>query len=397
MERDWANLEALPLSLVLDKLEEPIDHVWFGAVCKNWRSQLWVGVVCKNWQSIAKLKHQSQQFRTHHVLPMLMIPTKGKSSTETSLYIPSLGEGLYPIQLPVIPYNKRYYCGTNHGWVATIDDANNVITLLNPFKNVVPISLPPLNHECNIRKVTLSADPIKSPNDYVVVAIYSKRCCLAFIRAGQIFWTYINTDDAHFIDVVFYNGLVYAVTRRDDIRSFSYHCYSDDPSGNEKITPEVVLPGGGFFETSSQRAYLVKSLEGDLWMVRRLLAFRSKGHSKGTTEGFQVYRLELDGQIGKLRPMLKLESLGDNVLFLGGFSNSISMSYSCFSSWLQKDSIYYADDFDDYYSRVPFAYGEFDLGIYNVKDGSFGHYFPYNPSFEWMLPPFWVLQPFQWE
>jgi len=56
---DWANLEAYPLSLVLDKLEEHIDHVRFG-------------VVCKNWLSIAKLNHKNNQFRIN-VPPMLMI------------------------------------------------------------------------------------------------------------------------------------------------------------------------------------------------------------------------------------------------------------------------------------------------------------------------------------
>lgn len=37
MVADRANLDALSLSLVHDKLKEHIDHVWFGVVCKNWR------------------------------------------------------------------------------------------------------------------------------------------------------------------------------------------------------------------------------------------------------------------------------------------------------------------------------------------------------------------------
>jgi len=52
MERDWANLGALPLSLVLDKLEEHND-VWFG-------------VVCKSWLSIANQDHQIQDPYTTH-------------------------------------------------------------------------------------------------------------------------------------------------------------------------------------------------------------------------------------------------------------------------------------------------------------------------------------------
>lgn len=400
MEPDWANLEALALSLVLDKLEERIDRVWFGAVCKNWRS-------------IAKLNHQNQHFRTH-VLPMLMIPTKRKSRTKRSLYdIP--GKKVYPFQLPV-RYSKRC-CGSTHGWLATVD-AKNVITLLNPFKNnVAPITLPPLfiesprvnffcskprvNFEYNIRKVTLSKDPMTSPNDYVVAAIYSMSCCLAFIRAGQTFWTYI--DDIYFFcftDLIFHNDLVY-VSRWNGIVSYSLCYYLDnDPSGSgreEMMIPNNLVLQGTYNETYCHRAYLVKSLEGDLWMVRRFLAFEDGEHiyrycNKGT-QSFQVYKLELDIQSGKVRQMSKLESLRDNVLFVGD-NDSISVSGSYFS--LQEDSIYYADDYNED-SPIPYPRGPFDLGIYNVKNGSFDHHYPYNPSFKRMPPPFWVLPPFLWD
>ena len=64
MEPDWRYLPAPALNLILDKLVEPVDHIWFGAVCKNWRS-------------VAKLNHQNH-LSLSKVLPMLVIPTKRK-------------------------------------------------------------------------------------------------------------------------------------------------------------------------------------------------------------------------------------------------------------------------------------------------------------------------------
>ncbi|XP_061341415.1 putative F-box protein At3g25750 [Gastrolobium bilobum] len=386
MEPDWAYLPSLALNLILDKLGERLDHVWFGAVCKNW---------C----SVAKLNHQHHQFRGK-VLPMLMIPTKRKSRIERNLY-GIVSETVYNFKLPV-PYSKKC-CGSSHGWLATVDP-DYVVTLMNPFKNL-KIRLPRLNrglsnkcyYERNMRKVTLSADPISNPNDYVVAAVHSERCCLAFIRRGQKFWTYIRNDFFCFTDITFYKGRVYAVGRWNNIVSFDL-CYSDDPYGTEKIMPNVLYRGGRK-EPYSDRAYLVKSLEGDLWMVKRFLGFYFTSEDSDVTstgtKRFEVYKLELDFQSGKLLQALKLESLGDNILFVGD-NDSISVSASYFSNCLRRDSIYYTDDYNEE-EPSPYQSGPFDNGIYNVKDGSFAKHYPYNPSFKRMPPPFWILPPFQWD
>jgi hypothetical protein len=178
---DWANLEGLPLSLVLEKLEEHIDHVRFR-------------VVCKTWLLVANhLNHKN-----HHginVHPMLMILSYNNSHIRTisqtkkrSLY-GILSEKEYSIQLSHPSINEMTVClGVSHGWLALVDD-NKTITLANPFKYcVAPISLPPLQ---SVYKVTLSDDPITSPSNYVVAAIYN--CgSLAFKRASQSSWIRVN-------------------------------------------------------------------------------------------------------------------------------------------------------------------------------------------------------------
>jgi hypothetical protein len=151
MEVDWKNLEALPLSLIFDKLVERIDHIYFSEICKN-------------WYSIAKVNYQNRQIK-NNVLPMLMITTKSKCRTKRSLYGISSNTILH-FQLQV-PYNKRF-CGSSHGWLAKVEySKGTIITLLNPFKNQASIILPPIymldidrrgkNYECNVHKVILSA------------------------------------------------------------------------------------------------------------------------------------------------------------------------------------------------------------------------------------------------
>jgi hypothetical protein len=93
--------------------------------------------------------------------------------------------------------------------------------------------------------------------------------------------------------------------------------------------------------------------------------------------------------------MIKIDSLGDNVLFVGD-SDSVSMSASYFANYLQKDSIYYTAD---YHNDVPHPYpnGPFDMKIYNVKDGSFSEHCPFKPCFRRSPPSVWVIPPFQWD
>ncbi|CAJ2639785.1 unnamed protein product [Trifolium pratense] len=125
------------------------------------------------------------------------------------------------------------------------------------------------------------------------------RKCLAFLKAGQKLWTYIDIEDyCRFSDVIFYKGLVYAVGEWNDIVSFDLSNLKD-----EKVIPNVVSSKGDDY---SQRVYLVKSLEGDLWLIRRFIDFPddfdeddeedddddSSGTRRSGTRRFEVYKLE---------------------------------------------------------------------------------------------------------
>ncbi|XP_057443688.1 uncharacterized protein LOC130735812 [Lotus japonicus] len=397
MERDWAYLDTAALDLIVNKLEERIDHVWFGAVCKNW---------C----SVAKLSHQNKQFRSN-VLPMLLMPTKRNRRTKItkrSLYsIP--GNRVYPFPLPM-PCKKRF-CGFSHGWLAMVSHTKHYheyyhITLMNPFKNVAPIALPPLYNISGVNRVVLSVNPLTDPNDYVVAAIHGSCDRLSFIRAGKNYWTHVAVENnLCYADITFYQGLVYVVCGRkprgwadwvdfDRIMSFNPYC-SDDPYPRVKIIPNIFHQDNETAGFYSLRAYLVKSLEGDLWMVRRILPSQSKNCEDVDNVAFNLYKLELDAQNGKVLQMLKLEDLGDNILFVSDDSDSTAVSSSYFSNCLQKDSIYYTNDVG---SPIPPSHDPLDLRVYNVKEGRFIQHYPFNnPSFMRVSPSLWILPSFQWD
>lgn len=368
---DWANLDCYPLSLVLDELEEHIDHVRFG-------------VVCKSWLSIAKLNHKNHQFRIN-VPPMLMILSnklsrrraKSKRKMKSLYSIPSEKE--YPIHLSHPSIIKSKTClGCSHGWLALVDK-NNAITLVNPFKSsIAPISLPHLE---SLNKVTLSADPITSPSDYVVAAIYNFGS-LAFKRASQSFWIRADINEFSFTNVVFYEGLVFADSEQDFIVSFKFNNPPCDDSVDPNFTylEKIASTPYNFPEEYYYgNSYFVKSLTGDIWMVKRCLI-----DPHNLTYKLYVFKLEMDAQSGKVEQINKLDSLENNILFVG-IGDSISVSAACFSKF-EKDSIYFIYDGDE---------DDLELQIYNAKDGSYrSQSLPI--SFKRMLH-LWVLPQFQWD
>jgi hypothetical protein len=164
----------------------------------------------------------------------------------------------------------------------------------------------------------LSADPITSPNDYVVAAIYDFHR-LALKRPNQPFWIPILNDPAlrvfYFSDVVFYKGLIVAEDSGYNIVSFKLNNPPPDDLNDPNFTHYEKLATTEYHIPADEYGgaiYLVKSLHGDLWLVRRYEIIR---HTFSYT--IDVYKLELDVQSGEVVQINKLESLEDNILFVG--------------------------------------------------------------------------------
>ena len=375
-EPDWAYLPVTVLGDILDKLPEPIDHLWFGAVCKQ-------------WYSFSKDCIEAKK-RWNKLLPMLMIPTEKYTTTERRLY--SVVEGkIYSVELQVP--NCERFCGSCLGWLATVDESSYV-TLSNPFKNGISVCLPPIDllqtyregFDYYIYKFILSADPASTSNNYVVVAIYGIYKKLAYIKAGEKSWHHVEITSIS--DIIFYYGLVYAVCHRGLIVCFNVEDGNSSESDLPKLTilaPKMDPP------RYSDRAYLVESSGGDLFYVHRKLD-KNEDYRLKLTGVFKVYKLLLHEQSGKVMERVELESLGDDTLFVGD-NNSMAVSAANLPG-CQPNSIYFTHDYIDWI-RFNKSYRPHDVGVFNVKDGTFGQHYVLNALDKKMPPVLWIVPPFQ--
>ncbi|XP_021801753.1 probable F-box protein At1g44080 [Prunus avium] len=402
---EWASLPLLPVFLILDNLFEPIDHVSFAAVCKQWRS-------------LAKDYNQAtQRWRHNNLLPMLLIPNEyerqgsgsknsrhiTKTNHRKALYSIAEGKIYNNIGLEV-PFKKRS-CGSSHCWFATIEsvtDQGPIIALRDPFRNPAsPILLPLLdvrdrNHgtcffEFYIRKVILSADPVLNPDNYAVVAIFRKSNLFAFIhmKRGQCQkdWTLIRTP-CPVTDVISYKNQVYLVEYQGDIMSLDV-----DNQACSRIRIKPLTPLFENFRTHGSTRYLVESTKGDLMHIVRVCKQTQGAYMNVMTESFRVYKAVFDDKDGSILQQVEVKSIGDDAFFIGD-NHSVSVLASNFHG-CQSNSIYYTHDFSSsYYTH---RYDFRDMGIFNLESGTITQHFslgPYSDLQGYIQPVVWVVPQF---
>lgn len=388
----WATLDELALSLILDKLLEPIDHVRCGAVCKE-------------WHSFTKQYRQTGQHCNRKLLPWLMIPPRellqGKSRRRSQIYSISEAKVYDNIDLSLSYYTKRC-CGSSHGWLATVDQ-RLAITLHNPLQNATtePIRLPPLDavtipiedaplYEYYVSKVVLSADPSSHPDqDYAVIVICDIGKKLGFIKRGQTRWTYFsNYRNIFYSDVVFYKDQIYAVGTWGDMVSLEF---------NSLMQPKVTLLDSIYrkFTYYAVRAYLVESIKGELLHVRRV-RFYGRGPMHGiklhTREIFEVFKLVFDKKNKSRVEHVKLKDIGGQALFVGN-NHCFSLLASNYPHQCRPNSIYFTDDLTFFGPFRPLNEGPCDeIGVYDLKDGSVTPYHSLSLNWELRKPPaIWIV------
>ncbi|KAL6187848.1 hypothetical protein ACLB2K_039243 [Fragaria x ananassa] len=350
MESEWQNLPMDVAFLIQDKLFEPVDHLCFAKVCKEWES------LSKDYNK------GTHHLREGKVLPIFWNSTDFHSKSEGHPGLQSIStEKRYnKIRLP-LAYGKRC-CGSSHGWLATVDlvGLSLNITLVYPFKkSVAPICLPPLdfmikssileedlnyyiiNYKKYIPNVILSANPNLQPDNYLVIALYHCDTKLAFIKGGQEHWkdwVYLDRRQRCLHEVTFYKNQIFIVGSRGRIVSFDVN-YCNVPRKRPKakrLTPPAP------FRTYAANSYLVKSSKGDhLWHVRRLLSFCNVTNIHKYREKFMVYKVMFDLKNGAVVQQVEVKSIGDEALFLGG-GHSVSVLASNFPG-CKPNSIYYTN------------------------------------------------------
>ncbi|XVE64177.1 hypothetical protein DITRI_Ditri07aG0080800 [Diplodiscus trichospermus] len=363
MDSDWERLPRDLVDLILQRFGSLSDYFKFGAACKAWYSAALETINCMLPQQ----------------LPMLMV----SNDVEDIWNLYSIKEKkLLPLQLPV-PY-KKPFVGSSYGWLVTMEEDFSV-SLLNPFylvpgkKGCNPsafIALPPVQppkpnvfwaqySDYHIHKAVLSANPVSSPDDYMVMVIFGAYFHLAFIRPSRDKeWTYVSQDWRQYGDAIYYQDHFYAV---DQNGRLLYCDVTDKPIFK-------YLPSNQPQVMDWSKKYLVKSILGELLLVERIKKWTSEEDSDHPIE-IKVWKLIISCEGSK---WMEIKSIGDSALFLG--DNNSSVIASNFPG-CHPNSIYFTD-----------------LGVYDMETGSFTpHYTTDNVRRLKMARqrPIWIVPPFK--
>ncbi|GAA0164012.1 hypothetical protein LIER_19743 [Lithospermum erythrorhizon] len=212
-----------------------------------------------------------------------------------------------------------------------------------------------------VAKVILSADPSVSPNDFYVAAIYEDQHELALLKFGEKSWRYIQEyprRQRHLrvpgTDMIFHR------VPQEPILPYPNQiiCYTDIDQGDVQ--------------------YLVESSQGDLLLVQRI-------HDNG----FQVYKVILPNQasnnnIGRVE-LEKLASLGGDALFIGD-NHSMAIPATKRPPGCKPDTVYFSSGCVEWYFTL-------DIGVYNIKDGSFDMHYQQELKQQNMPPPIYIIPP----
>ncbi|KAK8505241.1 hypothetical protein V6N12_067211 [Hibiscus sabdariffa] len=387
-EVDWECLPDLCLLKIFEKIDVPISQVQLSTVSKRWYSSF-----------NTFLDHRRRS--STNMIPLLLIPSK-KSSTKGKLYSLQSKSKVSEIELPEL--HTFRFCGSCYGWLATVDQSG-IITLSNPFKEVCSISLPQIdtevfdiaNYPFTVPKVVLSEDPLLYPDSYVVTIIYAPFHKLAVYRSGQQDWIYIDRDELNewsFKDIIFHKNFVYAIKHMNillsfDVNGIGYDGTSKSPKWNKLLGDEQ----DNFVyvrKESSDQIYLVKSSMGNLYSIHKYLDFERKvGIEAHSTKRFRVFKLILDEGNGNLLGKKEVQHIDGDIVFVGDNKTS-AVSALDFPEG-QPNSIYFTDDY--FYWDAYQPSGPRDIGIFHLKDKSFGKYYQFKSSHKDLPPYIWIWPP----
>ena len=383
----WSELEIDTLECILRRLSF-LDILRFKRVC-SW------------WFSVAESYVSSSCYRLCFQTPWLLLPGPEEKEDDDD----DEGEGgLCFFNLD----EKREYrdvcmcrevyegccVGSSHGWLVLLDKTAN-LSLFNPFSGA-RIQVGSLREGLEftdvdaytvredprafVPKAVVMSDSKKNKDKDGVALIYGSRKKLAFRRYRD--GRFMGLDGAHqpYHDIICYDNVVCALS---DIGSVEVWDFSRSfPTKVMDMTPSFPLKtanfGRSFRDLYSSHFYLVESC-GELLFVVRFIGEFVDGDGKPVREAdllddediqpkicpyktllFHVYRLDRHQKKWE-----EMESLGDQVVFLGG-NHSMSLRVGDCPGCV-KDSIYFTDS---YWERVDedYSYGGHDMGYYNLRE-----------------------------
>ncbi|OWM78550.1 hypothetical protein CDL15_Pgr016274 [Punica granatum] len=370
IEQSANNWAALPRDLLISILgrlvPEVSDYIHFAAVCKDWFS------AARDHQA---LTHKRPFF------PVLLIPAKDNTPTCRGWYNAVENRIVMNSRFHV-PYNER--CCSSHGWLIFTEETL-ALTLFNPLSGAT-IHLPPVSkvptkeelgeygfydHEYEVQKVVLSADPSIAPDNYEVLAIYED---------GRL--------------ALFNNKL------ESNSVSVTLRCLAERPLNS----------------ACSGMTYLVATPYGHLLWIYRIHTYKSIGTPKDVrddikeclevsdqidengciryriTTRFELY--EVKKKEGSTMQLVAepepIKTLDDMVLFLG-HNESVLVSTRDFPEY-KANCIYYVDDCLYWPIGAPYQpFGATDMGVFDLESQCCKPFDFVGFGKGLMPPPVWVL------
>ncbi|KAE8674607.1 protein GDAP2-like protein [Hibiscus syriacus] len=359
---DWTKLQPELLESISEYLKLYSDYISCRAVCHSWRS------------SIPKTP-----FHLPPQLPWLMLPPSQSHQCLRAFYDLSANK-LRFLSVPESSNPNRRHCGSSHGWLVILDESPSVL-LLNPLSRA-KLHLPPLSSFPNVHSFSYShvgkEYSLLSPSgDRYTLAILNQTGELAYCRNGDDSWRFIPGTQSYSEDVIYCKGLFYAVNKQGGIVICDVHHDSPRVSFVQMWT-----------QLSGDMQYLIISGDELLLVTRHLdLEFNfepDQPYLVYRTKRYQVSRLVWSGPYWE-----RVKSLHDKMVFIGE-NSSLSLSAKDFTGCMG-DCIYFTDDYSE--SNYDGAFGEHDIGIYKLWDGSIEPLpcYPRNSLFRFRWPtPRWV-------
>ncbi|CAI9096851.1 OLC1v1033085C4 [Oldenlandia corymbosa var. corymbosa] len=278
------------------------------------------------------------------------------------------------------------YVGSSHGWLIDIGYPCYSIQLFNPFtgKNIIMPCTVNNPQPALYKRVVLSCDPTTNPNDFVVAAIGPFRhddglaSGLGLRKQGQLSWVVYR--DKLFSDIIFHNGLLYAVELNSRLVTFDYKsCDLED----HQFFPMVEIVHG---EDDSEHSYccLVEASDGGLLLVKRYISpLKFKVFKLANTKE-KRYSCCGDEEFSWVET-LKLED--NHSIFLTERGDAVTSS-SCASNFNRQNCIYFEHTFHVWGCG---NVNRKEIGVFHLSDETFTTVLPrFQGDEDCSLPLIWL-------
>ncbi|XP_062021266.1 uncharacterized protein LOC133737784 [Rosa rugosa] len=370
--------EELIISVAKRLTDSLQDFIFFGAVCKSWRSAA-TEVKEKNPNNIAL------RLLTHQV-PLLLLPLscwqrpppilvsnpvpkiirpppkeKSEGLNEAVEFYSLKGKGnkiSYKLNLPKA---RMRICFSSFGWLVIVSKTEGCEwSLVHPL-NHAKIELPDVQRSLprsvvsgfRVGKFALSSSPSWT-SDYIVMFQSGHR--FGFCRPGLgEKWKYKVSWGDLVTDLSYYKGQFYFVHLSSRISVFDIdkeeiRLVAPEFPKEQLLGPNVLI----------KEHYLVES--AGVLLVVLFTTTTTKCKDQGLTFGCRVFEVPFTNS--KSWSDSEVRSLGNRTIFLSKCSSSFSIEASDYSGLCKANSIYFMNN------KVVLPRQSRDMGVFNMKDGT---------------------------